>query len=80
MADKEPIKEERILKKSATLTTYEFEDSEKKFKKKSKEIYHKKDIEIHFPWNFDGKPKYPNIKQFVYEGFEGKLPVGVYKV
>ena len=35
MADKEPIKEERILKKSATLTTYEFEDSEKKFKKNS---------------------------------------------
>jgi len=80
MVDKELIKEEKILKKSATLTTYEFEDSEKKFKKKSKEIYHKKDIEIHFPWNFDGKPKYPNIKQFIYEGFEGKLPVGVYKV
>jgi len=80
MADKDPIKEERILKKTANCTTYEFEDSEKKIKLTSKEVYHKKDLEIHFPWNFDGKQKYPNIKQFIYEGFEGKLPVGVYKV
>lgn len=80
MADKYPIKEERVLKKTADCTTYEFEDSEKQIRQTSKEIYHKKDLEIHFPWNYDGKPKYPNIKQFVYEGFEGKLPVGVYKV
>src|SRR5579872_5519250 len=80
MADKDPIKEERILNKAAAFTTYEFEDSEKKIKLKSKEVYHKKDVEIHFPWNYDGKQKYPNIKQFIYEGFEGKLPVGVYKV
>ncbi len=80
MADIEPVKEERIVKKNAILTTYEFEDSEKKIKKVSKEIYHKKDVEIHFPWNYDGKAKYPNIKQFIYEGFEKKLPVGVYKV
>lgn len=79
MADKEPVKEERVLKKTTQLTTYEFEDSEKKIKKLSKEVYHKKDVEIHYPWNFDGKPKYSNIKKFIYEGFGGKLPVGVYK-
>jgi len=79
MTDKEPIKEERVLKKTPTLITYEFEDSEKKIKKISKEVYRKKDLEIHYPWSFDGKPKYPNIKKFVYEGFGGKLPVGVYK-
>lgn len=80
MAEKDLIKEERILKETSTSTTYEFEDSEKKIKLTSKEIYHKDDREIHFPWNYDGKQKYTNIKRFVYEGFEGKLPVGVYKV
>lgn len=80
MAEKIEVKEERILKKTATVTVYEFEDSEKKIKKISKEKYHKKDIEIHYPWNFDGKPKYPYIKKFIYEGFSGNLPVGVYKV
>jgi len=80
MADKDPIKEERIKRQTANSTIYEFEDSEKKIKLTSKEVYRKKDIEVHFPWNFEGKQKYPNIKRFIYEGFENKLPVGVYKV
>ncbi|KAB2872125.1 MAG: DUF4263 domain-containing protein [Bacteroidales bacterium] len=80
MAQKEPIKEERIINKTAICVTYEFEDSEKKIKIISKEVYPKKNIEIHFPWDYEGAPKYPNIKRFIYEGFDGKLPVGVYKV
>jgi len=80
MPEKEPIKEERILKQTKGFTQYEYEDSEKKIKKVSREVFHKKDIEIHYPWGFSRPEKYPNIKQFIYEGFGGKLPVGVYKV
>ncbi|SEM14228.1 protein of unknown function [Chitinophaga rupis] len=80
MAQEDAIREERIIKKTAIKTTYEFEDSEKGIKILSKEVFHNTDKEIHYPWNFDGSPKYKNIKQFIYEGFDGKLPVGVYKV
>lgn len=79
MATIEPIREEREIKKTATRIMFEFEDSEKKIKKISKEVYRKKDLIIHYPWGFDGKDKYPNIKKFIYEGFDGKLPVGVIK-
>ena len=79
MAEEEPIKEEKELKRTATRFIYEFTDSEKKIKKVSKEVYRKTDKEIHYPWGFDGKAKYPNIKKIIYEGFEGKLPVGTIK-
>lgn len=79
MEDKDKVRVERPLKKTSILTIFEFEDSEKKINKISKEIYHKKDLEIHFPWNYDGKSKYKNINRFIYEGFGGKLPVGVIK-
>ncbi len=79
MAEKEPIKEERVKNKTATVTIFEFEDSERKIKKISKEVYHKRDVEIHYPWNFDGTLKYPNITQISFEGFKGKLPVGANK-
>ncbi len=75
----EPIREEKEIKKTATRIFYEFIDSEKGIKKVSKEVYRKKDCEVHYPWGYDGKAKYPNIKKFIYEGFEGKLPVGTIK-
>ena len=75
----EPIREEKEIKKTATRIFYEFIDSEKGIKKVSKEVYLKKDCEVHYPWGYDGKEKYPNIKKFIYEGFEGKLPVGTIK-
>lgn len=77
MAD--PIKEEKEIKRSTTQVIYEFTDSEKGIKKVSKEVYLKKDLIIHYPWGFDGKDKYENIKKFVFEGFKGNLPVGVNK-
>ena len=79
MATQEPIREEHEINKTTTRITYEFIDTEKGIKKVSKEVYRKKDIIVHYPWNYDGKLKYPNIKKFVYEGFKGKLPVGTIK-
>ncbi len=76
---KDPIREEKELRKTATRIFYEFIDSEKKIKKVSKEVYLKKDCEVHYPWGYDGKEKYPNIKKFIYEGFAGKLPIGTIK-
>jgi hypothetical protein len=75
----EPIKEEKEIKRSVTQVIYEFTDSEKEIKVISKEEYLKKDLIIHYPWGFDGKSKYVNIKKFTFEGFKGKLPVGVNK-
>lgn len=77
--EKEPIREEKEIKKTATRIFYEFIDSEKEIKKVSKEVYRKRDCEVHYPWGYDGKAKYPNIKKFIYEGFEGKLPIGTIK-
>ncbi|WP_340154113.1 Shedu immune nuclease family protein [uncultured Marivirga sp.] len=79
MATEEPIREEKELKKTATRIIYEFIDSEKEIKKISKEVYLNKDCEVHFPWGYDGKDKYANVKKFIYNGFEGKLPVGTIK-
>ena len=79
METEEPKKEEKEIKKTATRIIYEFLDSEKRIKKVSKEVYRKKDLEIHYPWGFDGKDKYPGVKKFIYEGFEGKLPIGTIK-
>jgi hypothetical protein len=76
----EPIREERPLRKTTTREFFEFEDSEKGIKKVSKEQYLKKDIVVHYPWAYSGGDKYPNVKKFIYEGFNGKLPVGAQKV
>lgn len=77
--DSKEIKQEICIKKTVTKDIYEFEDSEKKIKKISKEKYHKKDLEIHFPWNFDGSLKYSTLEKIEFHGFGGNLPVGVYK-
>ena len=79
MAVTEPIREEKEIKKTATMIVYEFIDSEKKIQKISKEVYRRRDLIVHYPWGFDGKEKYPCIKKIMYEGFEGKLPVGTVK-
>jgi len=79
MADIIQIREEKEIKKTATRIIYEFVDTEKGNKKISKEKYRKKDILVHYPWGYDGKLKYPNIKKFIYEGFDDKLPVGCIK-
>lgn len=78
MADQ--LREEKEINKTTTRIIYEFVDTEKNIKKVSKEVYLKKDLIIHYPWGYDGKDKYPNIKKFAYEGFKGNLPVGVNKV
>lgn len=58
---------------------YYFIDTDKNINQKSRVIFKKKDIEVHYPIGYNGGPRYKNTKKFIYKGFEGKLPVGVNK-
>jgi len=58
---------------------YYYYDKSREIEQISREVYKKRDEEIHHPRGYRGGPKYKNIKRFVYRGFEGKLPVGVLK-
>lgn len=53
--------------------------SEKEIDQKSREVFKRKDVEVHFPIGYYGGAKYNQTKKFVYEGFKGNLPVGVQK-
>lgn len=71
---------QEIEKRSTSvLTRYFYVDSVNKVDRISREVYKKKDLEIHYPRGFDGGEKYKTFKQFRFEGFAGKLPVGVVK-
>lgn len=54
-------------------------DTEKGINQKCREVFKNKDVEIHYPIGYDGGPKYKNAKKFVYEGFDGSLPIGIQK-
>ncbi|QEC51971.1 uncharacterized protein DUF4263 [Anseongella ginsenosidimutans] len=73
------VKEERMVKETTTLTHYDYIDSELGIKQRSKTIYKKKDLVIHYPRGFEGGQKYKTIKKFSFLGFKNRLPVGVNK-
>lgn len=73
------IKEERVVKDTATMTIYYFIDSELGINQKSRITYKKKDLVVHYPRAFEGGQKYKTIEKFSFIGFKNKLPVGVNK-
>ena len=73
------IREERLHKQLVTRDVYFFIDTERGIKQKSREVFTNKDLEIHYPIDYNGGPKYKHAKKFSYEGFNGDFPVGTQK-
>lgn len=73
------VKEEKLVKDLQTKRIYNFIDSEAGIDQKSREVFKKKDQEVHYPRGFEGGPKYRTIRKITFIGFKGKLPVGVIK-
>ncbi|WP_337043673.1 Shedu immune nuclease family protein [Emticicia sp. 17c] len=73
------FKGEKLVTDSKTKKVYYYIDSEKKINQISREVFKNKDTIIHYPRGFEGGDKYRTIKTFVYKGFKGKLPIGVFK-
>jgi hypothetical protein len=73
------FKGEKLEKKLQTREVYYYHDEALKIKQVSREVYQNKDEVIHYPRGFEGGPKYTSIRRFIFKGFKGKLPVGVYK-
>lgn len=79
VAKKKPTNIEKLKKDLATKKVYHYIDTEREIDQISREVFKKKDVEIHFPIGYRGGSKYKHAKSFIYEGFNGKLPVGVSK-
>ena len=75
----EVMREERLKNNLATKDVYYFVDTEKDINQKCREVFKNKDVEIHYPIGYDGGSKYTHAKKFVYEGFNGVLPIGIQK-
>jgi hypothetical protein len=73
------FKGEKIVSTSKTKDVYNYIDTENNIKQLSREIYKNKDEIVHYPRGFEGGDKYKTIKKFIFKGFKGKLPVGVFK-
>lgn len=76
MAD---FKGEKLVNDLKTKNVYEYIDTENKIKQISREVFKSKDEIIHYPRGFEGGEKYKTIRKFIFRGFKGKLPVGVFK-
>lgn len=70
---------ERLEKELVTKKVYHFVDSDRGIDQICREVFKKKDEEVHYPIGYDGGPKYKHAKRFIYRGFKGQLPVGVQK-
>ncbi|PKL80380.1 MAG: hypothetical protein CVV25_04420 [Ignavibacteriae bacterium HGW-Ignavibacteriae-4] len=73
------FKGEKLESELPTKKVLFFYDTENSIKQISSEIYKNNDRIIHYPRGFEGGQKYKTIKKFIYNGFNGKLPVGVVK-
>lgn len=81
MAKKKEPRREELRKNLATKKVYHFVNDDTGVDVKCKELYKKKKLIVHFPFNRDGSPKYKSVKKFVFEGFADNtsLPVGIQK-
>ncbi|KQB42749.1 Shedu immune nuclease family protein [Flavobacterium aquidurense] len=73
------FKGEKLINDLKTKEVYEYVDTENKIKQISREVFKNKDEIIHYPRGFEGGEKYKTIRKFIFRGFNGKLPVGVFK-
>src|SRR5689334_1497495 len=59
---------------------FHFINPDRKVKVLSREVYKNLDRQIHYPFRTDtGEQKYLTIKKIIFNGFDGRLPRGVYK-
>jgi hypothetical protein len=79
MPSKKSSPREDKLKDLKTKEVYYYIDDDKGLKVKSKEIYKNGKKFVHYPFRFDGSPKYGNCKQITYIGLTEDLPRGFYK-
>lgn len=78
MADERP--NEIIKRDLATKTVYFYRDPRNEFEVKSKEIYKKKKMVVHFPFNIkNGNQKYRAIQEIRYIDLSEPLPAGFLK-
>lgn len=70
---------EKCKTNNQTKQVFHFINEEKKINQLSREIFKKKDIEIHYPIGYNGGSKYKNISSIEFEGFGTKLPTGLIK-
>ncbi len=70
---------EKIKSESTNKKVFHYYDTSKKIDQISREVYKKIDQIVHFPRGFEGGPKYKTIEKFIFKGFKGKLPIGVFK-
>lgn len=71
---------EVVKRDAATKTTYHYENPDREIDVKSREVWKRKELETHFPFNkTNGAPKYDSIKRISYEGISGALPAGFLK-
>lgn len=73
------MKDEKLEKDLATKKVYNFVDTELGIDQLSREVFKKKDVVIHYPRGFEGGQKYKTIKKVTFNGFKGKIPVGMIK-
>lgn len=75
----EGFKGEKLERDMVTKKVYHYHDPELGINQVSREVFKKKDKEIHYPRGYEGGDKYESLKKFTYLGFKGKLPVGIVK-
>src|ERR1051325_2192173 len=71
---------EMKVSETSTKEVYHFINRERRVNILSKIVFKNKDRIIQYPFrNDNGQPKYESIKQIIFNGFDDKLPRGVYK-
>jgi hypothetical protein len=78
MAKKQQSKE-ILRQRMRTKNVYYYVDQINNLDIKSKEVFKNGKKEIHYPFRWDGSPKYGNIKKIIYENMPQPLPRGFNK-
>lgn len=73
------MKDEKLEKDLATKRVYHFVDTDTGIDQLSREVFKKNDVVVHYPRGFEGGQKYKTIKKIKFNGFKGKIPVGMIK-
>lgn len=81
MAKRRDPRREELRQNLTTKQVFHFINEDRGLDIKCKEVFKKKKVIVHFPFDRDGNPKYKTVKKFKFTGFEGdkSLPVGIQK-
>lgn len=76
---KKPVKGEYCREKTAIKNVFFYSNKKDNLDVKSREVYNKKLLEIHFPFSRDGKQKYKYIETIEFDNISSGDVKGVYK-